>query len=93
VRIGRRAIGAAASVLVLAGCGEHAPRPVTAAEWKAVLSDWILDRRVDGHYSCAAVGAAIAHLPFLDDNRIERDLRAYEKKACNRPPAPLAPQP
>jgi hypothetical protein len=58
-------------------------RPATPAEWKAVFRDWY-DGRLDGWHRCAAVRAAIEHLP--EDPPVystaAEDLRAYAAAVC-----------
>jgi hypothetical protein len=73
----------------LAGCGHGSHRSVRAttagaAEWKGVLGDWIADGRIDHPHSCAAVRAAVEHLPSSPPtySTIGDDLRAYETKVC-----------
>src|SRR4051794_25417201 len=71
----------AAALLLAAGCGHDAARrPVTAAEWKAVIRDWVPDRRFDRDHSCAAVREAVAHLPTGKYRSPLPTFRSYERK-------------
>ena len=67
----RRALALAALVPAFAGCtmpprvdlAPEPPRPVTDAEWKAVISDWYDDGRIDRSHRSATVREAMEHLP------------------------------
>lgn len=85
-----------ALVLALAGCGHGGEgsaaaskpvevRPVSADEWKAVLRDWYDHGRVARRHRCAAVRAAIAHLPVdpRTYNTAYDDLQAYAGTVCD----------
>jgi hypothetical protein len=80
----RAAASLVGACLALSACGSHRPRPVTAAEWKGVINDWLDDRRFEHRHSCAAVRAAVRHLP--DDEAVFRDPRRallrYAAKVC-----------
>jgi hypothetical protein len=80
----RAAASLVGACLALSACGAHRPRPVTAAEWKAVVNDWLDDRRFEHPHSCAAVRAAVRHLP--DDGVAFADARGaflrYAAKVC-----------
>jgi hypothetical protein len=56
--------------------------PAAPAEWKAVLEDWY-DGRIDDWHRCAAVRAAIRHLPIdLTYSSGRSDLSAYAGGVC-----------
>lgn len=74
-----------------AGCGvprplSHPTKPqhVTAAERRAVFTDWYADGRIDGTYACAVVRDAIRHLPPSPPiySTVYRDFRKYEQRVC-----------
>ncbi len=73
------------AVLGLVGCRDQPaprPRPVTAAEWKAVIQD-AYDARIDRRHRCAAVRKAIARLPTsMTYCGLCDELEAYERKVC-----------
>jgi hypothetical protein len=76
---------------VLAGCGHGSGSrahvttvqpPVTAAVWKSVLRDGY-DGHMNHQHSCAAVEAAIAHLPHdMVSCGLCLRLDAYERRVC-----------
>jgi hypothetical protein len=68
--------------LAVVACGGHAKRPVTAAEWKAVITDWLDDGRITERHSCEAVRAAELRLPVTTYSHAPQDLRRYEAKVC-----------
>jgi hypothetical protein len=89
---------AASGLLLLAGCGHAQTRgadqvdPATSdstadgptnVRWKAVLNDWFNDG-INHEHSCAAVKAAISHLPTntVGYSTVNEDLAAYERKVC-----------
>jgi hypothetical protein len=57
-------------------------RPVVAPAWKAVLDDFVDDGHVNRPHSCAAVRAAIAHLPPSDRTPSDRTLGRAEGRYC-----------
>jgi hypothetical protein len=82
-------IAPAMAALLLAGCS-HARSHATDvkphlvqpnAPWRTVINDWFRDGRFDHRYSCATLGAAVAHLP-RDGPHVEAPIRAYERKVC-----------
>jgi hypothetical protein len=78
-------------LVVLAGCGHGSGSrahvttvqpPVTAAVWKSVLRDGY-DGHMNHHHSCAAVKAAVAHLPHdMVHCGLCLQLDAYERIVC-----------
>jgi hypothetical protein len=69
---------------LLRAAGLHArPGPASSHEWKAVLMDWY-DGRIDDWHRCAAVYAAIRHLPMDTPiySTVRDDLKAYAKAVC-----------
>jgi hypothetical protein len=56
---------------------------MTQSAWHSVISDWY-DGGIDHHHSCAAVRAAIAHLPvdFVGPSTAKADLHAYARTVC-----------
>jgi hypothetical protein len=76
-----------AASLTVAGCGHDAHRSLTtttatAAEWKAVIKDF-LDGGIDHRHSCSAVRGALARLPTPTAYSTAQDeLHAYEAKVC-----------
>jgi hypothetical protein len=55
--------------------------PTTNAPWKKVMRDWFDNGRIDNHYPCAVVRAAVRHLP-TDGPGIGAPVRAYERTVC-----------
>jgi hypothetical protein len=55
----------------------------TYVRWKAVINDWFAGGITHDH-SCAAVKAAISHLPANSAaySTVNEDLAAYERKVC-----------
>ena len=68
--------------LAVGACGGHSNRPVTAAEWKAVIGDWYDNGRFDHAHSCAAVRAAQRRLPVVAYSDAPATFRRYEAKVC-----------
>lgn len=77
-RLRRRLIAAAG-----AHQGNAPSKPVSAAAWKAVLSDWY-DGRMDHWHSCRAVREALRHLPAdpVAYSTVFVDLEAYARGVC-----------
>jgi hypothetical protein len=84
-------IAGAVAALLLAGCS-HTRSHTTAvkahvvqpnAPWRNVINDWFRDGRIDHRYSCATLGAAVAHLP-RDGPQTGAPIRVYERKVCRR---------
>lgn len=76
----------AVAVVACSACGgakvAHVSRPVPAAAWKAVIRDWY-DGGIDHRHSCAAVEAAIHHLPVdATYSSAHDDLTAYAHTVC-----------
>jgi hypothetical protein len=63
---------------------ESRRRPVTAADWRAVIDDWYMDGVIDGIHTCEAVQAAIAKLPqdVQDFSSATDDFREYAERVC-----------
>jgi hypothetical protein len=59
---------------------EYGPSNV---RWKAVINDWY-HGGINHQHSCAAVQAAISHLPTtgITYGTVREDLSAYERKVC-----------
>jgi hypothetical protein len=81
------------SLLALAaGCGGHAAapapsKPVSVAEWRAVVTDWLSDRKMSRRHSCAAVVVARSELTMTDVtySPIFAVLNRYERSVCPQP--------
>jgi hypothetical protein len=82
-------IAGALAALLLAGCSHTRSRATDVkphvvepnAPWRNVINGWFRDGRIDGRYSCATLGAAVAHLP-RDGPEIGAPIRVYERKVC-----------
>jgi len=85
---------AASGALLLAGCSHAHTRRAdrldvgenagpTSVRWKSVIDDWF-HGGIDHKHSCAAVKAAILHLPQdpLEYSTVNEDLAAYERVVC-----------
>jgi hypothetical protein len=93
VRVRMRTTGEAFDLAVIASCAakrcvlEHTTAwtgyAPTHVPWKAVINDWY-DGGIDHPHSCAAVIAAISHLPMDGGvySTVRPDLYAYERKVC-----------
>jgi hypothetical protein len=76
-----RVVFAIVVVLLATGCGgSHRSAPPTAREWKAVLRDYSDGNGVNRPHSCAAVRAAVGHLP--DMIYVDRTLGGATRRYC-----------
>jgi hypothetical protein len=85
-------VGLSAAALCVVGCGANGGvkltgKPVTTAQWKAVLQDWY-DGRISDPHSCGAVVVASSHLPVDGAiySTVAADLAHYAAKVCTHHP-------